>query len=58
MPAVIPVTVPELITEATAILLLVHDIAPDVVSVNWIDEPAHTIAGPVIAAGLGSTALG
>ena len=56
VPEVIPFTTPEVPTVATTVLVLLHT-PPVAVSVNAVDEPAHTVAVPVIvpAPGAGLT---
>ena len=53
MPADTPVTTPELLTVATAVLDEVHTILPAVPSVKSIVEPTHTVEGPVIGFAVG-----
>lgn len=55
MPAVIPETIPEVrLTTATVVLLLVQ-VPPATASLKVIDKPWQTLAGPVIATGVGLT---
>ena len=49
VPPAAPVTTPLLFTLAM-LPLLVFQIPPDVASVNWIEDPAHTDELPFIAA--------
>jgi hypothetical protein len=49
VPANKPVTTPEALTVATAVLLLDHVTPPDELKV--MEEPSHTEVGPVIAVG-------
>jgi hypothetical protein len=53
-PAVIPVTTPEPEPTVTFELLLDH-VPPVSVSVNVVEEPAHTLNDPVITEGRGLT---
>lgn len=51
VPALLPVTTPELEpTVATPVLPLVH-VPPDGVELNVVVEPVHTVAVPVIEVG-------
>ena len=54
MPANTPVTKPDELTVATAVLLLLHA-PPVLVVLNEVVVPGHTILPPVIAAGADST---
>ena len=45
-----PVSTPDALIVATEVLELVH-VAPAVVVVSTIDEPSHTVDGPLIAPG-------
>jgi hypothetical protein len=52
-----PVTIPvELPTEATVLLLLVH-VPPDIVLLNIVVCPEHTVGVPVLAGGTGFTVI-
>jgi hypothetical protein len=53
VPAVIPNTLPPLLTVPIAVLLLDH--VPPVPLVNVIDDPTQTVELPVIADGTGFT---
>ena len=53
MPDVRPFTTPEVPTVATAVLVLLHT-PPEVASVNVVDEPAFTVAVPVIVPATGN----
>ena len=56
LPVVRPLTTPVLPTVATAGLLLLH-VPPVVVSVKFMVAPTHTLLGPPMAAGVGSTVM-
>ena len=47
VPDVRPLTTPEAFTVATRVLVLLHT-PPVVASVKFVDEPAHTVAVPLI----------
>jgi hypothetical protein len=50
VPAVIPLTTPAVVTEATVVLELLH-VPPVAVAVREIEAPVHTVVGPVIVPG-------
>ena len=51
VPALIPITIPEVFTVPAAVLVLLHT-PPAVISVNEVvAPPAHTAAVPIIPAG-------
>ncbi len=54
VPVVSPLTTPEELTVATAVLLLVHA-PPDVAEASVMVFPRHIVVAPVIAAGVAFT---
>ena len=57
-PPATPVTWPVMATVATKVLLLVHDTAVRVVSLNTVVDPTHTVVTPKIADGPANAVLG
>lgn len=53
MPALNPLTTPDVLILATAVLLL-PQVPPVIASESVMDEPAHTAAGPVMVPALGA----
>ena len=53
VPDVIPFTIPEVLTVATTVFVLLHT-PPEVASANAVDEPAVTVAVPVIVPAAGN----
>ena len=54
IPDTVPLPVPDRTTVAALVLLLVHE-PPVIASLKIIVLPVHTLAGPVMAGGVGST---
>lgn len=56
VPLATPVTTPVVLTEATPLLLVLH-VPPAVASASVTVDPVHTLAVPVIAAGVVLTVI-
>jgi hypothetical protein len=55
VPVVTPLTMPDDEPTVATVVLLLIQVPPAVASVTVIVEPAHTLVGPLIAAGAGLT---
>ena len=57
VPAVSPARIPVPTPMVPVVILLLLHVPPGVASVRWMVEPTHTLLGPAIGAGAGSTII-